>query len=308
MKVTKRFSYQSVWTFLRPPASCAFTLIELLVVIAIIAILASLLLPALSKAKQVAHTAVCKSNLRQWGIALTCYVDDYAGYVPDNLIDGTSNNLTRWHSRLCKHIGVPDLPWWYEMLDSHLNPAPPVRGIQVCPGLANTRLSQAGGFNRGLGGYGYNGPGIANRRYGLGLGGKWLDQFATEPDAAENMRLIREDQIVKPSDMIAIGDAVVGWGTTWGAADPDSGWARDVLQIDCRETKEALGITQGFFMPNDIKNVRSIIRKRHRGKWNVVFCDNHIESLTTVELFDTRNDLVHQRWTNDNRPHREISP
>jgi prepilin-type N-terminal cleavage/methylation domain-containing protein len=88
----------------------AFTLIELLVVIGIIAILASLLLPALSAAKKKSKTITCIGNLKQLGAAIQMYLDDNQQTLPSvepmpsNPVDLT-NPLPRLYTVLAPHVG-----------------------------------------------------------------------------------------------------------------------------------------------------------------------------------------------------------
>ncbi len=168
----------------------SFTLIELLVVIAIIAILAGLLLPALSRAKEAGRSATCKSNLRQLGIALTLYGNDgdHFPYTID----------TR-----ARHVWFTQLSEYLEM--NSLLRCPSFRGASGHRWFDEMFVATGKGLS-----YGYNGFGTLGRPASwvtfhsrganvLGLGGS----------RQTNAPPVRVSQVRVPVDMLAIGDSSV---------------------------------------------------------------------------------------------------
>lgn len=111
--------------------SITFTLVELLVVIAVIAILASLMLPALNKARDVAKSINCINNEKQIGLLSMQYTNDYSDYiVPANARNPTSNNIVNnvW-------VG-PELFWAETLAAQYLQSDKRFRALFSCPAMA----------------------------------------------------------------------------------------------------------------------------------------------------------------------------
>jgi prepilin-type N-terminal cleavage/methylation domain-containing protein len=175
----------------------AFTLIELLVVIAIIAILAAMLLPALSRAKSKAKQVSCINNLKQMGIALTTYASDFKFYP--GCLSQANGTYYVWPPRLLTYMGnnrksfscpsaLPEAAW-----DTNVNftlgatPPGPGAVFDILGIGVSSRFSY--GWNDWA--YGAVGP------TSLGMGGD-----VDGPIVA----YVKDSQIKKPSDMIAIAD------------------------------------------------------------------------------------------------------
>jgi prepilin-type N-terminal cleavage/methylation domain-containing protein/prepilin-type processing-associated H-X9-DG protein len=262
----------------------AFTLIELLVVIAIIAILAALLLPALSRAKIAADSTSCRSNLRQLMLALSMYVQQGGAYPPT--VEGISIGLTQY-------VGAPypEINYTYNngVISTYLGPR---QSVFACPGYNRAR----GAFTTIIGSYGYNqygnmGSSGIDARYGLGINASW-PRPGTPPswwDSAPK----REGQVVSPSDMLALGDAVLFQINSIPCGSLQLDWA-----FQCPSCYTAIMLGQPADYP-----VSQAYRLRHNARWNMGFCDGHVENLKPQQLFDLSNESVARRWDFDHEPH-----
>jgi|SRR5579871_141198 len=97
-----------------------FTLIELLVVIAIIAVLAAILFPVFAQARGKARAVVCLSNMRQAGMAIAMYAQDYDGLYPYAVDPADRDTPQIWNAFPDFQAQIPVLPWLHAVLQPYV--------------------------------------------------------------------------------------------------------------------------------------------------------------------------------------------
>lgn len=255
----------------------AYTLIELLVVIAIIAILVALLFPVLAQSREAARKAVCASNLRQIGQAVSMYVPDYDELFPPSQLPPTGAN-TSWPTLIFPYIrneGVFVCPSG--------EPAPVQRDLSngnngnYC-GIMDSRY----GFNSPFGavhGDGSTAPrGLVNRlSYARNLIPNQSNRWTTPgfyngykngfAELVGTTDSIADAGVEDPAGTIHIVDA-------W-AKPPSTGSAQQ--QSECSVGQSIRGIQQEVRTDRFSTSTASKVAYRHSGGFLAAFGDGHVQ-------------------------------
>ena len=240
----------------------AFTLIELLVVIAIIAILAAMLLPALSKAKQKAKSTQCLSNTRQIAIATKMYVDDYNGFYVCYGVSSTDPTAASYPTHatdpnfICKATAVIYWPDIYRFLKYI-----PANNVFSCPILT---------INASVGNVGSE---STNQPLGIGI---------NYPQFGGINTWVKETAVLHPSSFFCFGDS----GNTVNAtslANLDN-WVENSLVVGSGScllrSIAAIGTPSG----NSATPFQQVAVPRHNQRLNAAFGDGHAESMKNSQL------------------------
>jgi prepilin-type N-terminal cleavage/methylation domain-containing protein/prepilin-type processing-associated H-X9-DG protein len=263
-----------------PNLSTGFTLIELLVVIAIIAILAALLPPALTHAKESARSTACKNNLRQIGLALRMYVDDYGAY-PGSVMNhggggGTGSDLFArdWNEQIASY--VPGTGHRFGEIGNNRHARSEQRNLWHCPTAPKVLVTE--NMRAYELGYGYNVKGTGwtwENVVDLGLGPRRARVGPASPLGSgwnETELIETKDTTVRvPAEMIAVADNEEVGNPTISPIHPQ------------------------------VAN-HNMFGSRHRGRANIVFCDGHVEQGKHGQVI-APTEAARKRWNNDNLPH-----
>ena len=263
--------------------SKGFTLIELLVVIAIIAILAAMLLPALSRAKAAAYRAQCTSNLHQITLGLGMYTSDFRRYPPydnsgANTLEGYRSSF--WDARMLPYVSgniaaffCPGLAQPYKNATSNWNANMYIQGEVFGPNLSYGLNAWGTGFTDG---------GTPKQR-SLGL-----DFFYWNPTNDVNLGQ-PESAILAPSDMIAVADYDIFPSIYGNQYEGDNMyWATFTGKHHNR------GAVVGFCDAH--------VEFGHTNRWGSPIIDGALSSAML------RNATARMRWNNDHLPHMELVP